>query len=277
MYSSLPKFHWRNWMWNRLRERIKCHRKRKDSTILYLVGPDDYDRQVAIDKGFTANNLIAVDINQDCVDSVRKNKGLAIQGDICDVIAYWPEDPPINIVCADFTCGLTDKVMELFNCAMILSRGIRFGQTQLCVNLQRGRDNESNDLRTFIRGLTPEIADFPVLANIYTDPLHRGKQFFAHFTECCMRSMKGIRPKMYLLTFINQTQPIFNSYRQDRTKPFMDSVIFTFPQGYCCNFEESVRLYKEYRTDYNIPPDHNITQRIAALKAIRTMKLKGKL
>ena len=66
-YTSKPKEIWRRWVWNRVAERINLSItgfKRSEAFGLYLVGPDDLDRPVAMEKGFLSLNLIAVECPQ---------------------------------------------------------------------------------------------------------------------------------------------------------------------------------------------------------------------
>ena len=83
-YTRKPKEEWRRWVWNRVTERIpKVARdgsRRADATVLYLVGPNDLDREVALSKGFRGFNVIAVDIDEECIVKVRKAHNLGICG-----------------------------------------------------------------------------------------------------------------------------------------------------------------------------------------------------
>lgn len=58
-YNFDEKNKWRIWNWNRIRERLTC--KPRDALVLYLAGPQDLDRAVAMRKGFDPLNMIAVE------------------------------------------------------------------------------------------------------------------------------------------------------------------------------------------------------------------------
>ena len=85
-----------------------------------MVGPTDYDREAALKKGFSNENLIAVDESRACIKAVRAAGNLAIQGRIEDLIAIWSENWPISAIIADFTCGL-DHQMIAFQGALMIS------------------------------------------------------------------------------------------------------------------------------------------------------------
>lgn len=200
-YDSPAKATWRGWVWNRIAERIpKVHRR--DSLILYLVGPDDRDREVATSKGFRDINLIAVDLEPDFINSVRNKGNQGIIGRLEDILAAWPIDMPIAAVLADFTCGLSE-VIDVFTYSLVLSRGIMMGKTVVVVNMQRGRDPHSNPVRQAISGALHDCEELGIyhrpekravrtsmkrhgrhiehvsLDEVLTDSLHRGKQFFS--------------------------------------------------------------------------------------------------
>lgn len=103
-YDSGVKKTWRGWLHNRIEDLLMA--PHSEATVLYLCGPDDFDREYAIARGFKNHNLIAVDLNEDNVRRVRKNGGLAICHDLTEVVASWPKDWPIDVVIADFCAGL---------------------------------------------------------------------------------------------------------------------------------------------------------------------------
>lgn len=272
MYSSLPKTYWRNYVWNALHRRVG---HRPSSTIIYLVGPEDLDRATAMAKGFRNENLIAVDLNQDYVYNVRKNGGLAVQGNICSVLAHWPSNWPLNGIVLDFKGGLNNSVNEVL-ISLFTCQAIQYGRTQVCINLQRGRDPESNPIRQGIdkiiskyearKGLLPDGA-----WDILIDKLHRGKHFFVHLLSNMWRSLDDGHPAKvvgYLQLALAQCRPQFYSYRQTPTQPYMDSVIFTFPHA---KVEDRASCYKIWKEMF---PKDNMRAKLAALRALRTIKVK---
>jgi hypothetical protein len=68
------------------------------------------------------------------------------------------------------------------------------------------------------------------------------------------------------------TKPVFNSYRQQERMPFMDSVVFTMPFGMRSDYNAMLDVYREMAKR----DPCKTAARIAALRAVRTMKMKGK-
>lgn len=141
-YNFEQKNHWRNTIWNRIAERIKC--RPENAIVLYLAAEQDLDRDAALKRGFVNNNLIAVDRDGAAVDAIRSAGNLCIHGDVIDVMRTWPEHTPVSAVIADFMCGLEESLMERFMVGS-MAPGVR-DCVFLC-NLLRGRDASSNDLR----------------------------------------------------------------------------------------------------------------------------------
>jgi hypothetical protein len=141
-YDFVQKEHWRNRMWNQIRERVTCHPR--DAVVIYLAAEQDLDRETAIRKGFSDENLIAVDYKESVVSAIRARGRLAICGNLFDVLDRWPDHTPVDAVVADFTCGLRKNIIFGMAVAMNLPA---FANTTFLVNLMRGRDAETNDLR----------------------------------------------------------------------------------------------------------------------------------
>ena len=292
-YSCRAKDQWRHWVWNRISERIPkvnmaTGERRSQATVLYLVGPDDHDRELAISKGFADLNVIAVDIDRKCVAAVRQKKHLGICGRLEDLLTMWPADWPIDAVLADFTCGLDRKTMMGFMASLFVSRGLRMGRTVLAVNIQRGRDPDSNSLwdavaehqadhkqvQAVLRMRDMGLA-FKTAAEIITDDLHRGRQMLNVFLTRCFVSVKesGMMRPGYVGGFVEMTNPVFQSYRQTVRTPFMDSVVFTMPPGSLCPHDAALRVY----FDITGRDPRGLAAKIAACRAVRTMRLNGQL
>lgn len=282
-YNNLSKQTWRGWAWNRIVERIPKP-DRRTAVGLYLVGPEDLDREVTQKKGFQNHNVIAVDINGDYVQRVRDNGGLAIQGRLEDLITVWPEDWPLAFVYADFTCGLAQTAKEL-QAALMTSRAVQLGKTVVMVNLQRGRDPDSNPVRQAINGALNDYSSVWLasirrrdkIADMIMDNRHRGKQFVSVFFYHCQKSVTVVdsftaqQLRQYEKRFLELVNPVFYSYRQDPQTPYMDSTVFTFPSGERGLFNEMLSVYM----DIAKRDPRAIKPKIAACRAMRTMKLRG--
>lgn len=287
-FISDCKSNWRGWVWNRIIERIPTLDCRY-ATGLYLVGPDDLDREAALKKGLRNHNLIAVDKDINHIRNVRAAGNLGIQGRLQDILVVWPQDWPITFVNADMCCGLDDN-MRIFTAALIICRGFIPAETVIAVNLQRGRDPASNPLRSgikqsyFSRGMTREEFQRKVkrsderLMDIVLDEKHRGKQFFNRLLFHSLDAARQVPGQEHLNKeqngfanqFVEATNPQFHSYRQNVRVPYMDSVVFTMPPFVNFDHEADIAFYKDW-TQRDLKKTIN---RVAALRAVRTMKMK---
>lgn len=143
-YRFGAKNNWRRWMWNEVVKRTNGAEQRLPT--LYLAGPEDNDRFVAVDKGFPRDNLIAVDRDRSNYIAVRRAGGPALREDIYDVLEAWPHKRLVASVVMDFCGGFTEDVMRL-NAAFARNP---FISSVKALNFQRGRDGWSNELRQLL-------------------------------------------------------------------------------------------------------------------------------
>lgn len=144
-YSFEDKNKWRVMMWSRIAGRIKKARHPANALGVYLCGPEDLDRPVAMRKGLLHHNLIAVDFNKKNVTAIRRTGALAIHGDLVKVVANWLYREPLAMIYGDFCSGLEEWVSSWMALAVRLSR---FAPgCVVALNFQRGRDAWSNPLR----------------------------------------------------------------------------------------------------------------------------------
>lgn len=138
-YKFGRKNNWRRWQWNIITKTLKnLGKKPQDSICLYLRGPDDKDREVALQKGFKSNNMIAVDINKENIKAAKQNGNNAIFIGLGPLLSLWGKQPKIDIIVADFCCGMTETVKEFIN-DLLLCEGLT-DHCILAINLLRGRD-----------------------------------------------------------------------------------------------------------------------------------------
>jgi hypothetical protein len=217
-YGTKPKKDWRGWQWNRVSERLPTIGV--DQAIgLYLCGPEDIDRRIAMKKGFDPLNLIAVDLDAANVERVRSAGGLAIQAELSEVVLAWPLHTRLNFVCADFCGGLDGNAQRLL-VAMSQMQGQSHTRSIGCViscNLQRGRDVASGDFRA-------------TLIEHGQNEKHRGLLFFQAALATLSRvvapddeeaGLAGVRE------WGHRFVPALHSYRGARV--MMDSVVFLWP------------------------------------------------
>ena len=162
-YRSGQKNHWRRTIWNEVLRRTAG--REKTECILYLAGPQDNDRRIAVEKGVPDRNLIALDVSDANVQSVRRNGGSAVKGDMLDALWSWPEDRPVCAVLMDFCSGIEADNLGVFDA---FQRPC-FHHAVGMVNFQRGRDAFSTPIR---QGLI----DMGVLP---PGSKHRGQQFLS--------------------------------------------------------------------------------------------------
>ncbi len=140
-YEVEQKRHWRYWVWKRIAENCGVHPR--FATVLFLSGPSPSDLQAATKYGFKLRNIVAVDMNAECVEAARKSGCTAIQGSLHEVVTKW-SDGTIHGVVADYCCGLTiTTAIESYQIASVANA--------CAFNFQRGRecDPQSRALREF--------------------------------------------------------------------------------------------------------------------------------
>ena len=238
---------------------VTCHK-----TVLYLCGPEDLDRPVLLSRGFDARNLIAVDINQAAIANARQQGAIGISESLSRVLNGWNDDA-VDVVIADLCCGFTSTLKEIWS-ALHNSRAIKPG-TVLSFNLQRGRDMSAG-----------AVLGTQECQPLYDLCLHRGQRLwwlaYWEFGGAVGDEMKqggwskeeaeawltNNRALSVAAAFSNNTRPAYNSYRSKSVT--MDSIVFRWPWG---------------QTDDNCLASVPVKTRrkLAALKAVRTMKLRS--
>lgn len=282
-YTGKQKESWRGWMWNRIIERLpdykpgmkngSLQRICRDKVAIYLPGPDDIDRRIAMTKGFRNENLIAVDICEDRIKAVRKAGGVGICGGLQNVLAEWKAKDHLDVVFADLCGGLNESEKKLW----LLASTALNGWGVFAVNLLRGRDKGSNALRSGIKESCSRgyVGDY--LLGI--DPTkHRGFQAFA---EIVMRlvplhdgeTVASVRNRRAY--FIENINPIFNSYSSSGANQIFDSVVMKL--WGCAGHEDSrtvdaITSERTHLIPKKMRTSHSIRPKMAALRAVRTMK-----
>lgn len=256
-YKFGAKNNWRARVWNRAVSRMAV--PPRDAVALYLAGPDDQDRPLAVRKGFDPLNLIAVNDDQAVVDRIRESGGIAVRGDIFEVMWRWPASTPLSFLNIDLCCGLQGMAMAM-GVASILQPP-RANNLVVALNFQRGRDAASNDFRDIAIAANDRFGDFGV------PETHRGMQFYWMLALSVMGFMrpcfeeKGISIEMLGGVFTRRhadavrmrCDPEFYSYKSG---VWMDSVVLTLP-------------FREHR---RMPANTDLRQRIIASLAVRTQK-----
>jgi len=246
-------------------------------------------------------NLIGVDLDRTNVDSLRTARVPTLNGDIETVVASWPVDRPVCAVLLDFCAGFTQPAVDIYD---LLERK-PFRQAVIAVNLQRGRDPYSNDIRRAYAGKGDD--DFPWMRAIATlgygpsngpaDGLpdtHRALQWLTyHAADAAHVGVQTILDKIRALqgyeagyedffwlmnagAYFQHAKPKFYSYPSGVLT--FDSVVITNPSR---RIDESIAAEQADAdvVDAAIEAQHasqrcpEMARKIAAMLAVRTKRL----
>jgi hypothetical protein len=299
-YDFGPKNNWRRWAWNRICERLSC--QRKDAIVVYLAGEEDLDRYIAVSKGFNPNNLIAVDINYNVIKKIKEKGGLAIHGNILNVIqSFYDLNTKIDVLICDFCHGLNK---EIDNLAYHLSSP-KFARcfndkSVILINMLRGRETKDSEIKNLLSNFALEK-----LGNkIFISPKHRGEMFINSFSliisflksnidyyELNIESRSNIEmswdenghfrsniPVENIIKsgkcigmgdVLDTLNSVFFTYQNNRHN--MDSVIFNYNNKDFINLDD-INCELVFNEDFI-----NNTNKTRAIMAVRTMKQNGKL
>ena len=216
-YDFGTKKHWRRWAWNRLAERLSV--RPSEARVVYLATADDFDRMVALSKGFRSQNLIACTTDKAAVKAIRKAGGWAINHLLEPVVMGWPSDWPLDGIIGDFCSGLSMDALG-FGDAVLFTKGIRevdgLGRVAIVANMLRGRDAISNPIRD----------RYNVLVNDAPDPKHRGSYLLCYMADRFADSMEPPSEEEQLALFgkiLTGYQWAFHSYRSTAGSQVFDS------------------------------------------------------
>lgn len=258
-YDYGIKRNWRRWAWNQLNPEL-------DGVVLYLCGPDDYDREIALKKGFKNHNLIAIDINKKNINNVRKNGGIGICGEIGNIIHHWNSRPKITGIIADLCCGLTANVSPIYM-SIMESKGFD-ENCRIVINFLRGREHGlaidavswAKDMfvcDTKHRGILFLIIFF----TIFIDKIEKRNllikkniaTLFVHIMQKELNKIELIKMLEYLFL------PKFYSYKSINKYQYFDSIAF------------SPKIAIIDHNNFKLILNKKTSQKITALKAVRTM------
>lgn len=282
-YNFGQKKNWRRWAWNRVIERLRI--PPAEALVVYLAGANDFDREVALQKGFKECNLIAVERDKKALSSLRSRGVLCVYGDFLDTLYSWPAHTTVHAVIGDLCCGLdiplAFKINNLYG-VPALSRGL-----VNVWNFMRGREvlgfNKAFDQKaTITRGVAETGAG---KSEIKEEVLHRGNQLMKALSlklTAAYLHQSGVelpendkldaiaaRPeaqKQVLAQIWRVGRPAFNSYRSISGQTF-DSIAWTFAD---VSREAGDSLSPMYVEEYRPSNQRNV----AAILAHRTMRMR---
>lgn len=263
------KNQWRRWIWNRCVSQLAV--TPADATVIYLPGAADLDRDVAIAKGFKQHNLVPVERSSQKIRSLRGRGIRCIGDDILVVAQAW--DKPIHVLMLDFCCGLERK-LALAITPLLMRPHMR--NAVIALNLMRGRDPSSSDIRDFARDAMqvikfPNSADLDAIDPGINAPKHRGLLlhylvtlvFTDWITHAVEKRQKDL-PQTLDHCLRKLERPAVCSYRSTTSQTF-DSIVFRNPA--------SVLLPSKLSLDRE-KPARATSRKIAAFRAWQTMALR---
>lgn len=264
-YDNPTKDSWRGWLWNRIVERLpefrgampspgsaRMRQVTSQKTVLYLAGPDDGDRPHALKRGFAHENLIALDRCRTVVNKVRGRGVVAINADLCDSVSHWPHDWTLDVIVADFTCGFGKTAESLLQA--LLSSAAVTDRTVIAINLLRGRDGISNEMREW---LCDELLD---------ETKNRAVLWLTALLWDCSWFLtndgksRGRKPDDLMLRRMSEhANADWLSYpsRYERSAHWFDSAVFVFP----------LKCHRSLPTSL-------VSRKITAARAVRTAKIR---
>lgn len=251
-YNFSQKRAWRRWAWNRILERTE---KPRDAIVLFLAGENAHDIDVAVDRGFRRENMIAVENDKDVAESLRAKKILTIQGNLSSVL--WSlKTKPIDVVMADMCCGFVEESASV---ARALSVNPVFYSSTICANLLRGRDSFSNEIRKAFMG----------------NAKHRGNLFYwmygARMNEIHINAGRPENEAFALtVAVMKQWAPAdLHSYKSTSGQVF-DSVVFRSPLT--SDPEGKKNWAKMFENMTPLKQSQSVTRSCAAVFAHHTMR-----
>jgi len=237
-YSNGTKETWRGWQWNQIVKRL-CGGKKlgpaatkeilQQKVVAYLVGPEDKDREIAIKKGFRSENLLAIDIDDNKVASVRKAGGIAISGSLQQILLEWPCVLKLDAVIGDFCGGFNNSFKQFADC-LLVSKAVK-KDTIISVNLLRGRepnlksDLEGNDSQIKHRGVFALSYFYWKIQRLFIAELFAAT---GHVNCDCCKEKNEQR-------LIHSMNPVTYSYRSGNQ--YFDSVVFSHILNDSCDCE----------------------------------------
>lgn len=170
LYDHPAKRKWRSNTWSVIADMIPKHPGQ--ACGVYLIGDSIADLETARKLDFADYNIVGVDLDAKAVAKVRAAGGLAIQGDVGDIVRAWPLCLPLDFVFLDMQGGFSPKFRRTLHRVLASTRG-NVGKTVLSVNLLRGRDDKTNVVVTG----RPKRASDKKESEAYTQMLEKRRSF----------------------------------------------------------------------------------------------------
>jgi len=168
-YDYGPKRNWRRWIYNRAVEHLESLSIRpRDAVVLYLAGEQNFDREIALSKGFLGHNLIAVERDRLAIQKIKDSGTLCVSGELSKVLMDCTIET--SLIVADFCSPICGEVLS---CLVNLVNNPRFKKCILAINLLRGRECLPEDWQESIRGKHRGQAAFGIMFHLCLACFHR--------------------------------------------------------------------------------------------------------
>lgn len=207
----------RKYWWKLLAAR--CPVNVSDAVVIYLLGPDDLDRECAISEGFSSSRLFAVDMDGSNVKRARQHGQCAIQCMVEDLL--WVIKGEVHVLSLD-TCGvaMSDSNMRLL---IGMKAAASNAGCAVFLNMQCGREARWAQMPKGIHR-SSTIIEIDIRAEILQNYAFHNFCSLAEAAECLSRKgeiERQVRERLYHLNFIN------GSYRSSKVR--MDWTVFSLP------------------------------------------------
>lgn len=232
----------------------------REALGLYLPGPTDEEGDLLIQKGFDRARCIGVERSARVASLLRKKHIPVISGDVFDILDSIDFPRPINFLSLDFVCGLELRLVKR------LTRTLKrpaFSECVIGLNLQRGRDKSTNNLRRrLLEGLAMQGAHFDICHRVFGFTLFLQLDLI----RAIQSDFSELQLDAALASFHNRMQVKFGSYRS-RSGPYFDWGVFRNPFGFIYqNPNPPVAIVNEaFRKDVTAHP--KLRRQFAAIRA----------
>jgi hypothetical protein len=303
-YKFGTKGNWRRTVHNQITDRLYCHPR--DAVALYLAGAQDLDRQEFLRRGFKPDNLIAIERDASATDELRCAGTLTIRGEFQSIVGAW-RSQRVSVVFGDFCCGIEPWLPDLLR-SMILNPS--FDGAVIVFNFLRGRDGRSNAIRSKYNEKHRGAAACLLYSDIFKDVVSSDPLFFRHpgprpiepkQLEAWCDACSDVKPSsQWTGTYKSQCGQHFDScvfenhspesllmggfaareinilFEQMEQKGTLSkdaNLISRAKRLHVERTKDDVRAYQDSK--FNAKRSGRDTRRIAAIKAIRTMRLQA--
>lgn len=277
-YKNSPKNIWRHRWWKSAACRCRFLEMNPAACkVLYLPGPGDLDRRIAIKYGFLAHNLIGLDKDIDECKKHRRNGVTMIHGDAVEILGAWKPDSLPDVVLLD-TCSVVSepfsRLISVFSGGNFYNRRMVWG-----FNLVHGRDAALNkwkeDMQEAFIAPTGVKFCYNPKRRLFADPelldgrdgkLHRGLVVSILIAEHFLSSVLKIddmSERGHLRRAINAMDIEIDDYMSDGASQRMDSVIFNWAM-YIQNKSTSKLIAPKRISGYNKKVSYKIAAGLAS-------------